>query len=540
MAARRAVSEMTRPRLILTAGDHLGHLVADMRGETDIVMSTQQLKGMLRARPLAQAGRYQRGVLLVPSLATVRKPATLALTMRALCRGPIEMVDLRGRRQRIDLRAFLRHGGAHARSLVRRPSILRWVARECERLGTAPRATTVDLTARPLYLRTDLVFGLRAGGSVGHIAGVLNNLGRFTGDPLFLTSDAIPTVHPSIETHRFGLEDLCWSLSEIPNFAFNARVIEEAQKIAAGRRIGFVYQRYSLGNFAGLALARKLSVPLVLEFNGSEVWISRHWGEGLRYERLAKQVEHCNVHAADLIVVVSDAVRDTLCEIGVTPDRILVNPNGVDTERYRPNLDGRAIRRRFGLDDHIVVGFIGTFGPWHGAEVLAEAFGLLHQRGQAGNLRLLLVGDGPTMERTRSVLRRHEALDHVAFAGMVPQEDGPSHLAACDILVSPHVPNPDGTPFFGSPTKLFEYMAMGRAILASRLDQIGDVLEHGRTAWLVEPGDPEALAQGLLHLAEDRALRDRLAASARAEAVDRYSWREHTRRIVARLSALLP
>src|SRR5207237_125725 len=80
---------------------------------------------------------------------------------------------------------------------------------------------------------------------------------------------------------------------------------------------------------------------------------------------------------------------------------------------------------------------------------------------------------------------------------LVPQDDGPEHLAAADLLVSPHVTNPDGTPFFGSPTKLFEYMAMGRPIVASDLEQIGQTLEHGRTAWLVPPGDVEALADAM-------------------------------------------
>lgn len=531
---------MIRRRLIVTAGEHLAYALPAVDPAADTVLSTQQLKAMLRATPLALAGRFQRGLLLVPSVAAMRKPINLALAMRLLCRGPIEVMDLQGRRQNLTAGALLRYGRSHLKAVLRRPSILESVARDCARLEAMPRATSIDLGATPVYLRTDLVFGLRAGGSVGHIAGVLNNLGHFTGKPLFLTSDRIPTVNPDIETHLFRLDDLCWSLSEIPNFAFNARVMEEAPRIVAGRRIGFVYQRYSLGNLAGLDLARRLSVPLVLEFNGSEIWVARHWGNGLRHEDLARKVELCNVRAAELVVVVSAAVRDTLLEVGVAPERILVNPNAVDTEAYRPDIDGSLVRRRFGISDNdIVIGFIGTFGPWHGAEVLAEALGRLHRRGQAGVLRLLLVGDGQTMEQTRSTLQRHGALDRVAFAGVVPQERGPEHLAACDILVSPHVPNPDGTPFFGSPTKLFEYMAMGRAIVASRLDQIGDVLAHDRTAWLVEPGDAESLAQGLLDLAGNRELRRRLAAAARAESVTRHSWREHTRRTVTRLSALM-
>jgi glycosyltransferase involved in cell wall biosynthesis len=127
----------------------------------------------------------------------------------------------------------------------------------------------------------------------------------------------------------------------------------------------------------------------------------------------------------------------------------------------------------------------------------------------------------------------------VHFAGLVDQGDGPQHLAACDILASPHVPNADGTPFFGSPTKLFEYMAVGRAIVASDLDQIGDVLKHGTTALLVPPGDPRTLAAGLSRLIDDEQLRAALGAAARREAVAHHTWRAHVRRTIAALDARL-
>jgi glycosyltransferase involved in cell wall biosynthesis len=92
----------------------------------------------------------------------------------------------------------------------------------------------------------------------------------------------------------------------------------------------------------------------------------------------------------------------------------------------------------------------------------------------------------------------------------VPQEEGPAYLAACDVLVATHVPNPDGSKFFGSPTKLFEYMATGRGIVASRLGQIAEVLEHGRTALLTEPGSPDALAEALARMVHDERLRAEL------------------------------
>jgi glycosyltransferase involved in cell wall biosynthesis len=97
------------------------------------------------------------------------------------------------------------------------------------------------------------------------------------------------------------------------------------------------------------------------------------------------------------------------------------------------------------------------------------------------------------------------------------------------------VPNPDGTPFFGSPTKLFEYMGLRKAIVASDLDQIGEVIEHERSGLLVSPGDVEATAASVRRLLEDPPLRGRLAAAALERVTRQYSWNEHARRILSAL-----
>ena len=234
-------------------------------------------------------------------------------------------------------------------------------------------------------------------------------------------------------------------------------------------------------------------------------------------------------------------MRDEVAGRGIDTARVLVNPNGVDPDRYRPDVDARRVRARYALGDRAVIGFIGTFGPWHGAEVLARAFVKLvaGDPARADRVRLLMIGDGARLAETRRILAEGNALGAAVFTGLVPQEQGPSHLAACDVLASPHVGNPDGTPFFGSPTKLFEYMAMGRGIVASDLEQIGEVLDHGRTAWLVEPGSADALAAGLARVLDDEALRASLGAAARQEAVARYTWRAHTQRTIDRLREIV-
>jgi glycosyltransferase involved in cell wall biosynthesis len=160
---------------------------------------------------------------------------------------------------------------------------------------------------------------------------------------------------------------------------------------------------------------------------------------------------------------------------------------------------------------------------------------MLARRPDLRGARLLMIGSGARLEAARAALERGGAAAAAAWTGLVPQEEGAEHLAACDVLVSPHVPNPDGSEFFGSPTKLFEYLAMGRAVVASDLGQIGEVVRHGENGWLVPPGDADALAGGIARLLDDPELRGRLGAAARGDAVERWSWRAHVGRTLAAL-----
>ena len=172
----------------------------------------------------------------------------------------------------------------------------------------------------------------------------------------------------------------------------------------------------------------------------------------------------------------------------------------------------------------MLVGFAGSFSLWHGIEILEQAIVRLLSDPSTRRLRFVLMGNGLLHGEMRSALAAYEKTGEVIFTGSLPSEKVAEYLDASDILVSPHIPMPDGSRFFGSPTKLFEYMAMGKGIVASRLEQLAEVLEHDRTAWLVTPGDVEELAEAIRRLALDPAKREALGSAARRAAVERHSW----------------
>lgn len=513
--------------------------------EGEAVISSDELRAWARSgRLLAHLGRYDAVRLVTDRVGALGRPLPIVLAARLLARGSCEAVDAAGGTRPLSWRLVGRWTARLAAEPFLRGRLLARAAREVASLEAepAPRAGgALDRTRPPLFLRADLAFGVKAGGSVGHTAGILNHLGECAAAPIALTSDRVPGLRADVEAHLLDPDDAFWNFRELPALVMNDVVRARAAAVAAHRPPAFVYQRYALHLYAAVDLARRWRVPLVTEYNGSEVWVARHWGQPLRYERLAARIERLNLQAADLVSVVSRALADEVCGNGVDPARVLVNPNGVDPSRYHPDVDGRPVRARYGLEGYTVIGFIGTFGPWHGAEVLAESFVrlLASDPMRRERLRLLWIGDGPALARVRRIVEAGGAAGGCVFTGLVPQDDGPAYLAACDLYASPHVPNPDGTPFFGSPTKLFEYMAMGRGIAASALDQIGEVLEDGRTALLVPPADATALARALARLADDPALRARLGAEARRVALARYTWHAHVGRLVDALEAVL-
>ncbi len=484
--------------------------------------------------------RYRQAQLVTYRLDFMLKPFLSAGMIRFLTRGQCIIKDDTQRDIDVSLYRLTAMLFQIVREFFLKSGALKRIERDVARLSSKPvqkDRIRIERSGTTVYLRTDLWFGVSSGGSVGHIAGVLNNLDQVTGKPVFLTSDIIPTVREDIETHAIAPELRFWDFLELPSLFYNINFFEKSQKILADKKLSFIYQRYSLNNYAGLKLAHRYGIPFVLEYNGSEIWVSRHWGTRLKYEELSERIEMLNLKAAQLIVVVSQPLKDELVHRGIEPDKILVNPNGVDSDKYSPKLDGSVVRIKYHIADKTVIGFIGTFGQWHGAEVLAEAFGLLLKEYPAyrESVRLLMIGDGMTMPQVKEKLANYAVNDACILAGRIPQEEGPAHLAACDILASPHVPNADGTPFFGSPTKLFEYMAMGKGIVASDLDQIGEILKHEQNAWMVKPGDADSLMHGLKMLIDHPELRQRLGKAAREEVVAKYTWKEHTRKIIEKL-----
>ncbi len=372
------------------------------------------------------------------------------------------------------------------------------------------------------YLMPRLASVGSSGGAISHIRGFLyglKGLGRscrvFSGIPLAQDAFETEIVEPARRPYFF------W---EAAMLSYNFRFVRGVRRELGSAAPAAFYQRHCRFAIAGALLATRLKVPLILEYNGPEGWIADHW-DPTPFRRLIALCEEWTLRCAARVIVVSEVLREELAGRGISADRIRVNPNAVDPDQFYPGPAREAGRKNLNVaPDEVLIGFAGSFSLWHGIEILERAIVRLFSDPSTSRLRFVLMGTGLLHGEMRSALAAYEKTGRVIFTGSLPSEKVVEYLDASDILVSPHIPMPDGSRFFGSPTKLFEYMAMGKGIVASRLEQLAEVLEHDQTGWLVTPADVDELAEAIRGLALDPAKREALGIAARRAAIERHSW----------------
>lgn len=286
----------------------------------------------------------------------------------------------------------------------------------------------------------------------------------------------------------------------------------------AGVQPDFLYERYALFHRAGGRVASTLNIPYILEVNAPLAEEQARF-RGLRLKALAEATESETLCRSDHIIAVSAAVKKHALSRGALVERVSVLPNGVDTQRFHPDVSGEPVRARYQLAGRPVIGFIGSLKPWHGLDFLLDAFGdLLQQRPDA---ILLLVGAGPALEDLQARVAREQWQGRVILTGRIPHADIPAYLAAMDITVAPYTAQ-DG--FYFSPLKVVESLAAGRPVVAPRLGQLTDLLQDGVTGLLYPPGARDEFVQRVSELLNDAPRLQAMSRAAASVARNNFGW----------------
>jgi glycosyltransferase involved in cell wall biosynthesis len=225
------------------------------------------------------------------------------------------------------------------------------------------------------------------------------------------------------------------------------------------------------------------------------------------------------------VLPVSNVLADIIQSAGVAENRIHVMPNGVDINRFFPEIDGAEVRRKLGLGNQIVLGFIGFVRAWHGLDRVVD---FMAKWGRVYDLGLVVVGDGPAIGDVQHLARRLGVLNSVRFVGSIDRTQIPRYVAAFDIALQP-----SAMPY-ASPLKLIEYMAMGKAIIAPDQPNVRELIDNRRTGLLVKADDATALAEAIVSFATNAELRRSLGCRAADQVFKRgLTWDANAARIEA-------
>lgn len=293
-----------------------------------------------------------------------------------------------------------------------------------------------------------------------------------------------------------------------------------------------IHERFNLLALGGVWASRKLGIPLVLEVNADLLEQRKFKGipeKGLRRIFAEWSTQLC-FNAAEKIICISAGLKNHLSKKwNIDESKLTVLPCAADVDAFGAHHNSQLVRRDLGLTIEPVVLWLGGFYPWHDLDLLLESFALVLQRHP--NAKLVLVGDGQTRQWIEHKIQKQGFQQSVIMTGAIPHSRVPEMVSIADVAVVPSAPVSAGGGGTGTPLKLFEYMAAGKAIVATALNEAIEVIQAGHNGLLVEAGDVNKFAESILKLIDDPKERNRLAQNARAQAIKQYSWEHYTKRL---------
>jgi len=287
--------------------------------------------------------------------------------------------------------------------------------------------------------------------------------------------------------------------------------------------INCIYERYSLFLFASVWWAKRKGVPIVLEINDScLVHRVRH----LTFRGLARKIEEWIFSHATGLVFISSHFQDIATKAYPNISPSVVSPNAADLDKFIIDREaGIALREQLGINDKVVVGYVGAFVHWHGIDWFVEM--IVDQLKYHPKLVLLLVGDGVCFEAIKKRTREAGVESQIILPGRVEHAQIPTYLSAMDFGILPDSND------YGSPMKLFEFMAMEKGMVAPDFSPITEVVKHNETSWLFPANNRQACIDLTLSLVEQQEQQRQVGLNARSYIEKERQWRHNAEQIIS-------
>ncbi len=319
---------------------------------------------------------------------------------------------------------------------------------------------------------------------------------------------------------------------EVLNLPYNYKSTREVIKLIEKEKPDFIYLQHHDFQILSYLIKKEVNIPIIAHVDAVMNWAKKNWGK-LYLSDLHYKCEQIQFNNFDHIITPSKEIKSNILDYSkkLKEENITVLTSSVDPKFFKYDETERdKVRKQLGIELKFVCGFVGTFGSWHGVDSIAESINFIRERIE--NSIVLLVGDGPLRPKIENIIDELNSRENVILTGMVPFKDVPSYMSACDVLLTPCKNNEDNSAFFNSPLKLYEYMAMGKPIIASSVGQQAEVIFDKENGFAIPENDPIALADSVKYIYDNPELAEKCGIRARKEAIEKYSWKSHVEKII--------
>ncbi|MET0081763.1 MAG: glycosyltransferase family 4 protein [Sedimenticola sp.] len=320
----------------------------------------------------------------------------------------------------------------------------------------------------------------------------------------------------SIRTHLPGF------MHELIEFGYSFYDYFRLKSAIKRHKPDCIYERYNLFFISGIWAKKRFQLPLLLEVN-APLFEERNTHDSISLKSLADWSEQYAWRNADYVLPVTEVLARKITEKNVPKERIVVIPNGVNKGQFAKGLSGDGIRENYNLRNNLILGFTGFVREWHRLDKVLDVIA----ENRDFNWHMLLVGDGPARAMLEKKAADLNITEHLTITGIVQRGQIPEYIACFDIALQPDVVE------YASPLKLFEYLALGKAVIAPNKDNIQEILSDRVNAVLFNTNSETDFSNKLKEVCTSTSLREQISKGALDLVNDRsLYWDSNAEKII--------